>query len=235
MELSEAKVLITGGSEGIGFETAKQFKSHGADVLICGRNKEKLSQAADELGVSSFICDVTDEANVIALVEECKKQMGYFDVLINNAGFGYFDQLVDQDTHQFESILKTNITGAMLVARESAKHFIERKSGNIINIASSAALRGFQNGTAYVASKFALRGMTECWKDELRPHNIRVMLINPSEVQTSFVINSGRKARPYNNTIMQANEIAHAILSVIKMNDVAFVTEMSIWSTNPNR
>ena len=86
-----------------------------------------------------------------------------------------------------------------------------QKKGNIINIASSAALKGFAHGTAYVASKFALRGMTECWKDELREHNIKVMLVNPSEVQTSFVINSGREGREHNSTIMEAKEI---ILSV---------------------
>ena len=123
----------------------------------------------------------------------------------------------------------------MLVGRECAKHFIENDTGNIINIASSCALKGFAHGTAYVASKFALKGMTECWKDELRQHNIRVMMIHPSGVQTSFVSNSQRERRDHDPRIMEASEIAHAILAMTSMDNVAFVTEMAIWSTNPNK
>ena len=74
----------------------------------------------------------------------------------------------------------------MLMAREAAKHFISRQRGNIVNIASTAAFRGAPNGSAYYASKFALRGMTECWRAELRRYNIRVFLINPSEVVTNL-------------------------------------------------
>ncbi len=74
----------------------------------------------------------------------------------------------------------------MLMTRAAAKIFIERKRGNVVNISSTASLRGAPNGTAYYASKFALRGMTECWRAELRKHNIRVFLVNPSEVITNF-------------------------------------------------
>jgi len=235
MQLSQAKVLITGGSEGIGYETAKQFSEAGAQVLICGRRKELLHKASKELGVYSLVCDVADEKSVKELVKKSIQKMNGFNVLINNAGFGYFDKLLDQDLQRFESILKTNVTGAMLVGRECAKHFVKNEYGNIINIASSAALKGFAHGTAYVASKFALRGMTECWRDELRKYNVRVMLVNPSEVQTSFVANSGRDPREYTPSIMEAKEISHTILSLVSMDDVAFVTEASIWSTNPHR
>src|SRR6202034_4231209 len=80
-----------------------------------------------------------------------------------------------------QSVFATNVTGAMLMARGAARHFIARERGNIVNISSTAGLKGAARGTAYYASKFALRGMTECWRDELRKHNIRVMLVNPSE------------------------------------------------------
>jgi 3-oxoacyl-[acyl-carrier protein] reductase len=235
VELKKARVLVTGGSEGIGYETAKQLKAAGAEVMICARNKENLKKAATELSVHSYTCDVSDEEQVKKMVAECISVMGSFDVLINNAGFGYFDKLVDQDSKRFQDVMNTNVLGAMLVGRESAKHLVENKSGNIINIASSSGLRGHQSGTAYVATKFALRGMSECWKIELRPFNIRVMMIHPSEVQTSFVTNSEREGRDHNPTIMEASEVAHAIVSVLAMNNVAFVTELAIWSTNPNR
>jgi 3-oxoacyl-[acyl-carrier protein] reductase len=84
-----------------------------------------------------------------------------------------------------------------------------------------------------VATKFALAGMTECWRDELRKHNIRVMLINPSEVQTNFVVNSGRPARPFNETKLQATEIAHTAIAMLEMEDRGFITEATVWATNP--
>ena len=116
---------------------------------------------------------------------------GHLDVLVNNAGKGVFKPLVDMQRSEFDAVLATNMTGAMLMAREAAKHFISRKQGNIVNIGSTASHRGAPNGTAYYASKAALRCMTECWRAELRQHNIRVTLINPSEVLTGFAAVSG--------------------------------------------
>lgn len=129
--------------------------------------------------------------------------------------------------------METNVVGAMLCGRESAKYFIEQQYGNIINVASTSALKGHQNGTAYSTSKWALRGMTECWRDELRQYNIRVMMVHPSEVQTNFVVNSGRPKRDFNNTKLEAQDIAHLIVSMLEMRDVGFIPEATVWSTNP--
>src|SRR4029079_1683042 len=121
-----------------------------------------------------------------------------------------------------QRVFATNVFGAMVVARESARHFVKKNYGNIVNVASSAALRGFAGGTAYVASKFALSGMTECWRAELRKSNVRVMQINPSEVQTECL-----RGRPHSERKLRALEIAHAVLSMLTMDDRGFVTEMS--------
>jgi 3-oxoacyl-[acyl-carrier protein] reductase len=121
----------------------------------------------------------------------------------------------------------------MLMAREAAKHFIERKSGNIINIGSTAAIRGAANGTAYYGSKFALRGMTECWRAELRPFNIRVMLVNPSEVLTDFYATAGLPQNRQNPTKLRGEEVAHAVRSALEMDDRGFVTELTLFATNP--
>ena len=118
------------------------------------------------------------------------------------------------------------------MAREASKHFIERKRGNIINIASTAGLRGGPNGTAYYASKFALRGMTECWRSELRQYNIRVFLINPSEVLTQFAANAG-KDQPDNPTKLRPEDIAHMVKAVLEMDDRGFTPELTIFATNP--
>lgn len=129
--------------------------------------------------------------------------------------------------------MAVNVTGAMITARECAKHFVKNNYGNIINISSTAGRSGFAQGTAYSASKFALSSMTECWRAELRKYNIRVMQVNPSEVQTNFVLNSGREAKQHNATKLEASEIAFTILAMLQMHDKGFITEATIFATNP--
>ena len=120
----------------------------------------------------------------------------------------------------------------VLMAREAAKHFIPRQRGNIVNIASTAGLRGAPTGTAYYASKFALRGMTECWRAELRRYNIRVFLINPSEVLTNFFAAAGLSQKE-NATKLRGEEIAYMVKAVLEMDDRGFTPELSIFATNP--
>lgn len=230
MKLSDVRALVTGGSSGIGFEIARQLKERGGEVVICGRDEEKAIAAAKEIGAHGIRADVSIEADAIALVRKTVDLCPDYNVLINNAGFGSFGPLVDTDLAEMQRIFATNVFGAMVVARESARHFITRERGNIINISSSAGVRGFAGGTAYAASKFAVSGMTECWRAELRKHDIRVMQINPSEVQTDFF----RGGRPQSERKLRAIEIAHAALSMLEMDDRGFITDLSVWATNPD-
>lgn len=230
MDISNAKALITGGSSGIGFETARQLAMKGARVAICGRDAAKLRRAADDLGAFGIECDVAREDHVTRMIESVVDAFDGFNVLINNAGFGHFAPLLETKLEDMQRVYATNVFGAMVVARESAKHFIEAgKGGNIVNIASTAGQRGFAGGTAYSSSKFALSGLTECWRAELRKHDIRVMQINPSEVQTAFF-----RERAFSERKLRAEEIAHAIVSMLSMDDRGFTTEMSVWATNPD-
>ena len=232
MNLSDSTALVTGGSSGIGFAIAKALADAGARVAITGRDQDKLTRAAVTIGAQAIRADVSNEDDVRRTMTETLAALGHLDILVNNAGIGTFKALVDQDRESFERIFATNVTGPMLMGREVARHFIERKRGNIVNIASTAGTRGAPNGTAYYASKFALRGMTECWRGELRPHNIRVFLINPSEVLTPF-FDTGAGAPPDNPSKLHAEDVAHAVRSVLEMHDRGFTPELSIFATNP--
>lgn len=232
MNLQNAAALVTGGSSGIGRAIAQVLAASGARVAITGRDPDRLDEAARALGVFAVRADVSKEADVLRTYREVLGKFRGLDILVNNAGFGVFKPLAEFDLAEFEAVFATNVTGAMLMAREAAKHFILRRRGNVVNIASTAALRGAPNGTAYYASKFALRGMTECWRAELRKHNIRVFLINPSEVLTNFFTTSGLPQKE-NPTKLRAEEIASIVKAVLEMDDRGFTPELSVFATNP--
>ncbi|HXQ77858.1 MAG TPA: SDR family NAD(P)-dependent oxidoreductase, partial [Gemmatimonadaceae bacterium] len=98
---------------------------------------------------------------------------------------------------------------------------------------STAGQRGFANGSAYCSSKFALHALTECWRAELREHNIRVMQVNPSEVQTSFGSTESKPVKPQNPSKLIAEDVARVIVSMLEVEDRGFVTEATVWATNP--
>ena len=199
MNLKNTVALITGGSSGIGRAIAQSLAASGSRVAITGRDEKRLAEAARELGVHPIHADVSVEADVERTYREMMHKFGDLDILVNNAGVGVFKNLVDFSLKDFESVFATNVTGAMLMAREAAKHFIKQQRGNIVNISSTAGLRGAPNGTAYYASKFALRGMTECWRAELRKYNIRVILMNPKRSDHEFLPSRGAAAKPQRN------------------------------------
>jgi 3-oxoacyl-[acyl-carrier protein] reductase len=232
MNLKNSVALVTGGSSGIGHAIAQTLAASGARVAITGRDQKRLAKAAQELSVHPVHADVSVEADVERTYREVLQKFGDLDILVNNAGVGVFKTLADFGTKEFESVFATNVTGAMMMAREAARHFIKKQRGNIINISSTAGLRGAANGTAYYASKFALRGMTECWRAELRKYNIRVILVNPSEVVTNFFATAGLPQNP-NETKLRGEEIAFAVKASLEMDDRGFIPELSVFATNP--
>jgi 3-oxoacyl-[acyl-carrier protein] reductase len=233
VDLKNAAVLVTGGSCGIGLETARILRQRGARVAMCARHKEMLEAAAKEVDALPIVADVSKEDDVQRMIGEVVKEFADYNVLINNAGFGAFAPLVELTSDEFFRVWQTNVLGAMVVARESAKHFIGRSYGNIVNLSSTAGQRGFANGTAYCSSKFAVQAMTECWRAELRQHNIRVMQVNPSEVLTNFGDDEASQGKADNPSKLHAQDIAQLIASMLEIDDRGFVTDSTIWATNP--
>lgn len=233
MELKDKTVLLTGGSLGIGKATAQLLIEKGAKVAITGRNADRLKATADELGALAIPADVSKPEDVAKTYAVFLEAFGHLDVLINNAGIGgTFPELKDFELEEMEKVYAINVFGAALMGKEAAKLFIEQGHGNILNIGSTASLKGFARGTIYSATKFALRGMTQCWQAELRKHNVRVIQVNPSEVATAFGRTDGVEREPAPNKLT-GHEIAHSIVGVLEMDDRGFIPEYSIWATNP--
>lgn len=232
MILNKSKIIVTGGSSGIGKATAEMLIHEGAQVLITGRNRAKLEAAAKDMGAIPLCFDIADYAALPDAAAKAAELLGGVDALINNAGIGEFAQLDDVTIDSFERIFATNVFGLTLFTQEIVKIFKAQDKGHIVNIASTAAVKGFAYGTVYAASKFALRGMTQCWQAELRKHNVRVILVNPSEVTTAFNQEGGVE-RPEQASKLRPVEIAHVIRDALSMDDRGFIPEVTVWATNP--
>lgn len=232
MNIKSSRIIITGGSLGIGKETAKCLVDAGAIVGITGRNQERLNIAAEYSGAFPIVADVTKPEDIEKTYKEFLAHAGGLDVLINNAGLGAFPTLMDATLEQYEHIFRTNVFGPAMMAQKAAGLFIEQQHGTIINIGSTASLRGFERGGIYAASKFALRAMTESWQHELRKHSIRVMQVNPSEVATAFN-STERVERTAPDNKLRSQEIAYMIKAILELDDRAMIPEFSIWASNP--
>ena len=233
MELKNKNILITGGTSGIGKKTAEMLIKKGAKVLITGRSYDKIETVKQCLGVRGVSFDISDVENIVTKTEECVKLLGgRVDVLINNAGIGDFGPVDEINMTSFLEVFNTNVFGLALLTKELVPIMKKQNQGTIINIGSSASVRGFKNGSVYAASKFAVRALSQCWQAELRPHNIRVCQVNPSEVTTAFG-QKDRKERTELDHKLSATEIAHTIISIIEMRNKGFVPEVNIWATNP--
>lgn len=233
MTLENKTVLLTGGSLGLGKATAKMLIEKGAKVAITGRNADRLKQTAEEIGAFPIPADVAKEEDILNTYKTFLAEFGHLDILINNAGVGTnWDEVDNLKLEDFQHVFNINVFGAALMGREAAKLFKAQNSGAIINIGSTASTKGFARGSVYSSSKFALRGMTQCWQAELRKHNVRVTLMMPSEVPTAFGKTDGVEKELVPNKLTPT-EIAHSIVSALEMDERGFIPEFAVWATNP--
>lgn len=233
MNIKGSRILITGASKGLGKAMAEALAAKGARLILTARSEAPLFEVAENLGAKAIISDVSDESSVLSLFDEIEKEWGGLDVLINNAGLARGHHTIDQlRLEDFLYVYGVNVFGAAMMAKYASRIFMNQKSGNIVNIASTAALKGYQGGSIYSSSKFALRSMTQSWQAELRPYNVRVMEINPTYVPTAFGTSDGVEKPLEENKVAPA-DIAHTVVAALEMDNRAFIPEVTIWATNP--
>ena len=180
--------IVTGGSSGLGYATAKKFTENDIFTFVIGRDEEKLKKACSEFGANSeaVVFDVTQLDKIPALVKKLSGQKGRIDILVNNAGINQKKPLVDVTDEEFQKIIHTNLSSVFSFSREVAKVMIAQKNGCIINISSMAAQYGLPGVISYSASKTAIDGLTRAMAVELSPLGIRVNAIAPGFIFTKM-------------------------------------------------
>jgi 3-oxoacyl-[acyl-carrier protein] reductase len=235
--LKGKNAIITGAGKGIGKAIAIALAQEGVNVGLLARTISDLESLAEELEsmgvkVSIAAVDVADMDAVNAAVLKVKNELGTIDILINNAGIASFGKFLELDPSRWEEIVKVNLFGAYYTARAVLPEMIEKQSGDIINISSTAGKNGAAVTSAYSASKFALIGMSESLMQEVRKHNIRVSTLLPSTVASDMAIDL--KLTDGNpEKVMQPEDLAELIIAQLKLNRRVFVKESGLWSTNP--
>lgn len=183
-DLTGKTALVTGGTQGLGFDIAKGLGEAGARVILNARNATKLQAGVDamkQLGIDCYgiLFDTTKSEEIEAGIAKAEKEIGPVDILVNNAGIIKRTPLEEMADEDFEAVLNTNLSGVFKVSKAVARRMIQRKSGKIINMCSMMSELGRQNVGAYAASKGGLKMLTKNMAAEWAQHNIQVNGIGP--------------------------------------------------------
>jgi 3-oxoacyl-[acyl-carrier protein] reductase len=227
--MQPARFLITGGSQGIGAAIVELACKAGHQVVFTGRNEQLIETIAQKTGAHGFRADVSVSDDNARTVEVCTERMGGVDVLVNNAAYGYRAEIGALDVDKMRKMFDTNVFGLVDLTNRIVPQMKARGMGDIVNIASTSGMKGAATATPYAASKWALRGISQCWQAELRPHGIRVISVCPSEVQTNFGGNVGRN----NPNKLYAEDIGETIMAALNMRRRALWPELAVFANNP--
>jgi len=227
--MQTSRFLVTGGSQGIGAAIVDLARAAGHAVVFTGRNEHLIEKVAQKTGAHGLRADVSVADDNARTVEACRERMGGIDVLVNNAAYGYRAEIGALDVDAMRRMFETNVFGLVDITNRVVPLMKSQRSGDIVNIASTSGMKGAATGTPYGASKWAVRGISQCWQAELRPHGIRVICVCPSEVQTNFGGNVGRN----NPNKLYAGDIGETILAALNMPRRALWPELAVFANNP--
>ena len=193
LDLRDRHAVVTGGGSGIGLAVARQLLAAGARVTLMGRDAARLARAAQDLAPSMperlqvQACDVGDEASVQAAFARAVEGLGGVDILVNNAGQVETAPLTRTSLAQFQQMLQVNLTGTFLCSREVLPGMLSARQGRIINVASTAALKGYAYVAAYCAAKHGVLGLTRALAAEVARKGVTVNAVCPGYTETEIV------------------------------------------------
>lgn len=238
MESLKGKVaLVTGAGKGIGKAIAEALAAEGVHVGLLARTGKDVKELGGQLAAAGVktsyaTADVSKREEVEKAVAAIQAELGNIDILINNAGTASFGGFLELEPETWEAQVRVNLFGTYYVTRAVLPQMIERKTGDIVNISSTAGKSGSPVTSAYSASKFGVFGLSESLMQEVRKHNIRVTAMAPSTIVTDLAYSANLiKGDP--ERVMHPEDFAELLIAQLKLNRRVFVNEASIFSTNP--
>lgn len=237
MDLSGRLCVVSGATEGIGRAIAFALGRSRAVVAICARTASAVEQTVAELreaGIDALgrPCDVSDPAAVAAFAGFVEQERGNAAVLVNNAGIGRFGPIEQLTPDDWDLVMGVNVRSLFLMTRAFLPGLVQSGAGAIVNIASLAGKNGIEGGTAYCASKHAVLGFSKALMLEVRKRGVRVIAICPGSVSTPFMDKQTR-LRPNRDRVLQADDVAQAVLGALTLPDRAMLSELDLRPTNP--
>jgi len=221
-------VIITGASSGYGKTCAELFSEKGYAVVLFARSKDKLQDVANTLKDSLVVTgDVTDEADVKRLVKETVEKYASIDVLVNCAGMGIFKFIQDFTLEEFQTVMDTNVTGTFLAIKHVLPIMLKKDKGQIVNIGSISSRIAYKDGAAYAGSKWAVLGITQCVKAQLRDTHIKIAAVCPGSSDTPFFEKAGWSP-PDPRKILKSSVIADAIYRIAEQDPTSDIDEVII-------
>lgn len=235
MTLENKVCLVTGGTKGIGFAIAERLVEAGARVFICGRDKGDLKQALERLSqrgeAAGEVCDVRSEDQVRMMLAECERVFGGLDVLVNNAGIGYFGKTVEElSGEEFRQTIETNLYGVFYACHYAIPMLKSRGGGYIFNVSSLAGQNAHPRMAAYNASKFGLNGFSEALMQEVRHDKIKVSYICPGSVNTAFGGDMPSEEKMWQ---LQPADIAQVVIDLLAMPERALPSKVELRPSRP--
>lgn len=228
MHLQDQPCVITGAARGIGLAIAEALSKQGARVTLADVDAAALS-AVKLPNSKGIVCDVTKASDVERLATEAEAAFGPIAVWINNAGLARHRWIPDYTETEIDLMLAVNLKGTILGSQSALRRMIPQKRGHIINIISTASLRGVPSETVYCAAKWGVRGFTQGLQEEAAPHRVRVTAVLPGGVATEFWTGASERQAPLEKFLSPA-QIADAVVKVIEMDDYCVARELVLRS-----
>ena len=218
-------ILISGGSDGVGKETARLLSADHT-VVILARTRETLEAAAKELQCDHAVADVTDYGQLAKAVEEIMKKHGRIDCLVNNAGLWIEGALDENGPAKIKEVMDVNALGTIYLSKTVLPAMKAQKSGLIVNVISQSGLYGKKERSVYHASKWAITGFTKSLEAEVSPYGIRVSGVYPGKICTALFEKAGVD-KPMDNAL-NVTAVAKAIRFVVETDEDTVIPEMGI-------
>ena len=213
MDLKDKVIVITGGSKGFGKALAQAFAREGSRVVIASHNQEHLESAAEELGVNSYLADMTVYDDIKKLGEYVIGKYGVINMWINNAGVLFMSPMEETDRKRSHDLFEVNFFGYLYGCQVALSHMRHQESGVIVNIISTSGLEGKTELSVYCASKFAVRGLTETMRVELKDSGIEVYAVFPGGMKTD--LHKEKHPADYPD-YMQVETVAEKVIANLK-------------------